>query len=61
MLIRPFDAALLDEIRESDFGLRLLQVCFPLYDKAEILRRLERYEAGELVEPAPADWTTVGR
>jgi hypothetical protein len=59
--IRPFDVAMLDETRESDFGLRLLQVCFPVHDLAEILRRLERYEAGDLVAAAPADWTTVGR
>ncbi|WP_433177202.1 hypothetical protein [Actinoallomurus sp. CA-150999] len=52
---------MLDETRESDFGLRLLQVCFPIYDLAEILRRLERHEAGDLVAAALADWTTVGR
>jgi hypothetical protein len=59
--VRPFDVAVLDETRESDFGLRLLQVCFPVYDLAEILCRLERYEAGDLAPAAPADWTTVGR
>lgn len=59
--VRPFDVAMLDETRESDFALRLLQVCFPVDDLAEILRRLERYEAGDLVAAAPADWTTVGR
>ncbi|MFI0454248.1 hypothetical protein [Actinomadura sp. 6N118] len=59
--IRPFDVAMLDETRASDFGLRLLQVCFPAYDLAEILCRLERHESSDLVEPAPTDWTTVGR
>ena len=59
--IRPFDVAMLDETRASAFGLRLLQVCFPVYDLAEILQRLARYEAGELVEVGPIDWTTVGR
>jgi len=59
--VKPYDAAMLHETRESDFELRLFQVCFPKYDLAEILRRLEEYEAGRLVAPEPADWTTVGR
>jgi hypothetical protein len=59
--VRPMDVAMLDETRESEFGLRLLQVCFPGHDLAEILRRLERHEAGDLVAAAPTDWTTVGR
>ncbi|MFI0374188.1 hypothetical protein ACH35V_40560 [Actinomadura sp. 1N219] len=57
---RPFDAAVLDQTRESDFGVRVLHVCFPMYDLAEIFRRLERYESGALVEPAPIDQTSLG-
>jgi hypothetical protein len=59
--IKPMDLAMFDETMKSNFALRLLQVCFPGSDLPEILHRLNRYEAGELVAPAPADWTTVGR
>jgi len=59
--IKPMDAAMFDEAMPSNFTVRLLQVCFPGSDLPEILRRLERYEAGELVAPAPTDWTSVGR
>ncbi|MEV0611064.1 hypothetical protein AB0I61_32395 [Polymorphospora rubra] len=59
--VKPMDVAMFDETRESRFQFRLLQVCFPASDLPEILRRLGRFEAGELVAPAPTDWTTVGR
>jgi hypothetical protein len=59
--VKPYDVAMREETRESQFGLRLMQVCFPVYDLAEILHRLERYEAGDVVAAAPTDWTTVGR
>ncbi|ALG10776.1 hypothetical protein [Kibdelosporangium phytohabitans] len=59
--VKPLDLAMFDESTPSDFALRLLQVCFPGYDLGEIVRRLDRYEAGDLVEPAPVDWSTIGR
>lgn len=59
--IRPMDQAMFDPTTSSDFGLRLLQVCFPISDLPELLNRVRRYGRGELVEPAPADWSTVGR
>ena len=61
VMIKPMDLAMFDETMQSDFALRLLQVCFPGSDLPEILHRLGRYESGELVAPAPADWTSVGR
>ncbi|MFR9775369.1 hypothetical protein ACL02O_04830 [Micromonospora sp. MS34] len=59
--VKPMDLAMFDETLPSSFALRLLQVCFPASDLPEILHRLDRYEAGELVPPAATDWTTVGR
>lgn len=59
--VKPVDIAMHDETVESNFGFRLLQVCFPGYDLTEILHRLERFEAGDLTPPAPTDWSTVGR
>lgn len=59
--VKPMDVAMFDHTELSDFELRLLQVCFPVYDLPEILERVTRYGEGEIVEPAPADWTTVGR
>jgi hypothetical protein len=55
------DRAMRDETQASDFNLDTLQVCFPRYDVAEIVRRLEGHLAGRVVPPAPADWGTVGR
>jgi hypothetical protein len=59
--IKPMDQAMFDPTAPSDFELRLLQVCFPISDLPEILNRIRRYGEGALVEPAPADWSTVGR
>lgn len=59
--VKPMDGAMLDELRESDFSLRLLQVSFPAYDLPELIRRLHEHAAGRTVDPAPADWSTVGR
>jgi hypothetical protein len=39
----------------------MVQVCFPRYDVAEIVRRLDGHLAGRVVPPAPVDWSTVGR
>ena len=58
---RPYDAAMFDESRQSAFGISLLQVLLPQYDIAEATRRLTAFAAGDVVPPAPADWTTVGR
>jgi hypothetical protein len=52
---RPRDRATFDQLRESQFALRLLLVRFPGYDRAEILRRLTDYEAGRLTPPGPID------
>jgi hypothetical protein len=59
--VRPYDAAMRDEAARSDFDLRLMQIMFPQYDIPEITRRLTEHAAGRLVDPAPTDWTTVGR
>ncbi|BCY11099.1 hypothetical protein [Actinoplanes sp. L3-i22] len=56
--IRPRDVAMQDWPQPSRFTTTLLQVCFPVTDLPEMLRRLQ---AGQIVPPAPADWTTVGR
>lgn len=55
------DRAMRNEKQTSDFNLNMLQVCFPGYDVAEIVRRLDGHLAGRVVPPAPADWSTVGR
>ncbi|GAA4244357.1 hypothetical protein [Dactylosporangium darangshiense] len=55
--IRPRDVAMRDWPQPSRFVTRMLQVCFPVTDLPEMLRRLQ---AGETVPPAPADWTNVG-
>jgi hypothetical protein len=59
--VKPMDLAMFDETIASSFAMRLMQVCFPVSDLPEIHRRIDRYEAGELVPPAATDWTTVGR
>ncbi|MEV4132086.1 hypothetical protein AB0J72_07960 [Dactylosporangium sp. NPDC049742] len=59
--IRPSDVAMFDWPQPSKFENRLLQVCFPVTDLPEMLRRLRQHQAGEFVAPAPADLTTVGR
>ena len=56
---RPMDQATFDAVRESQFGLRLLLVRFPSYDRAEILHRLTAYEAGRLTPPAPIDRSSM--
>lgn len=58
---RPMDAATFNERIESRFGLRLLLVRFPSYDRAEILRRLTEYETGHRVPPGPVDRSSMGR
>ncbi|WP_446215220.1 hypothetical protein [Micromonospora sp. IBHARD004] len=55
------DAATFDQRQQSRFALRLLLVRFPRYDRAEILRRLNNYEADRLVEPGPIDRSSMGR
>ena len=57
---RPMDRALFDTTVESEFGLRLLLVRFPNYDRAEILRRLTAYRAGERVPPGHVDRSSMG-
>ncbi|GIF62779.1 hypothetical protein Ais01nite_08140 [Asanoa ishikariensis] len=59
--VRPYDAAMFDEVVPSRFGLRLMQVMFPQYDIAEIGRRLNDHAAGRVVPPASTDWSSVGR
>ena len=59
--VKPYDAAMFDETVPSRFGLRLMQVMFPQYDIAEIVRRLNDHAAGQVVPPAPTDWSSVGR
>jgi hypothetical protein len=56
---RPMDSATFDQTRESAFGLRLLLVRFPSYDRAEILRRLTAYEAGHRTPPGPIDRSSM--
>lgn len=56
---RPMDRATFDQTRESQFDLRLLLVRFPNYDRAEILRRLTAYEAGQLTPPGPIDRSSM--
>jgi hypothetical protein len=56
---RPMDRALSDQLQESKFALRLLLVRFPSYDRAEILRRLTAYEAGDLTAPRPIDRSSM--
>jgi hypothetical protein len=58
---RPYDAAMSDERRPSTFNLDLMQVAFPQYDIPELVRRLTAHAEGRTVEPAPTDWSTVGR
>lgn len=59
--VKPYDKAMFDEKAPSTFELRLMQVTFPQYDIPEITRRLDAHAAGRVVEPAPTDWSTVGR
>jgi hypothetical protein len=59
--IKPMDEALFDPTRPSSFQLRLLQVCFPLTDLPEIVRRVTAFEAGEVVPPGPIDRTSLGQ
>lgn len=59
--VKPYDAAMFDEAVPSAFHLRLMQVMFPQYDIPEVTRRLDAHAAGQLVHPAPTDWSTVGR
>jgi hypothetical protein len=59
--VKPYDAAMFDETVPSEFHLRLMQVMFPQYDIPEVARRLNEYAARRVVEPAPTDWSTVGR
>jgi hypothetical protein len=59
--IKPMDAAMFHEESPSQFGLRLLQVSFPAHDLPELTRRLLEHAAGRHVDPAPVDWSTVGR
>jgi hypothetical protein len=56
---RPMDVATFDERATSRFRLQLLLVRFPNYDRAEILRRLSAYAAGNLVAPAPVDRSSM--
>ena len=56
---RPMDRAMFDQLRESKFGLRLLLVRFPSYDRDEILRRLTAYQAGRLTAPGPIDRSSM--
>jgi hypothetical protein len=56
---RPMDAATFDEQAQSVFGLRLLLIRFPSYDRAEILRRLTDYEAGRRLPPGPVDRSSM--
>ncbi|MCW6010649.1 hypothetical protein K1W54_39780 [Micromonospora sp. CPCC 205371] len=58
---KPYDRAMFDETAPSTFELRLMQVTFPQYDIPEITRRLDEHAAGRIVQPAPTDWSTVGR
>jgi hypothetical protein len=58
---RPYDAAMFDERRASTFDITMLQVMLPHRDLGETTRRLTDFTAGRLVEPAPTDWSTVGR
>lgn len=58
---RPMDVATFDERLESRFELNLLQVRFPSYDRAEILRRLTEYRAGRRVAPGPVDRSSMRR
>jgi hypothetical protein len=55
----PMDRATFDQRRESQFELGLLLVRFPRYDRAEILRRLTAYEAGQLTAPGPIDRSSM--
>lgn len=57
--VKPMDTALFDDSRPSSFQIRLLQVCFPRTDLPELVRRLERYEAGDLTAPAPIDRSSL--
>ncbi|MEJ3742780.1 hypothetical protein WEI85_05780 [Actinomycetes bacterium KLBMP 9797] len=59
--VKPYDTAMFDETTPSNFQLRLMQVMFPQYDIAEIVRRLNDHAAGQIIPPTPTDWTTVGR
>jgi hypothetical protein len=59
--VKPYDSAMFDETTPSNFQLRLMQIMFPQYDIAEIVRRLSNHAAGQLSAPARTDWTTVGR
>lgn len=59
--VKPYDAAMFDEAVPSSFGLRLIQVMFPRYDVAELVRRLDDHAAGQVVPPAPTDWSSIGR
>lgn len=56
---RPMDRATFDPRRASQFELPLLLVCFPGYDRAEILRRLTAYEEGRLTPPGPIDQSSM--
>ncbi|WP_127500742.1 hypothetical protein [Actinoplanes solisilvae] len=56
---RPWDPAILDPTRESRFGLKLLLVRFPNYDRPEMLHRLTAYEAGALTVPGPIDRSSM--
>ncbi|MEV6848947.1 hypothetical protein [Actinoplanes sp. NPDC051411] len=55
----PTDQAILNQLRESRFQLRLLLIRFPGYDRPEILRRLTAYERGERIAPAPIDRSSM--
>ena len=57
--VRPMDRALFDQSQESQFGLRLLLVRFPNYDRPEILRRLNAFAAGQFLAPGPIDRSSM--
>ncbi|MFF7993373.1 hypothetical protein ACFZDG_26700 [Kitasatospora xanthocidica] len=49
--VKPMDAAMFREESASQFGLRLLQVSFPAYDRPELTRRLREHAAVDVWSP----------
>ncbi|GAA4946811.1 hypothetical protein [Actinoplanes utahensis] len=59
--IKPMDRALFEPAQPSSFGLRLLQVCFPVTDLPELEARLARSLAGDPVPPGPIDRSSLNQ
>jgi hypothetical protein len=53
--VKAMDLAMFSGAPKSSFGLQLLQVSFPAYDLAELLRRLHEHLAARNAAPAAAN------